>query len=74
VDYGYLTRLSDDAVPTLVERLPALPADARRLLAGELLSRGGDGDWRTWNLSRSRAAGVVDDPVPFLLSHRGARR
>jgi hypothetical protein len=71
VDYSYLTELSDDAVPTLVQRLPALPPEARRLLASELLSRGGDGDWRTWNLSRRRATQVVDENEPALLVHRG---
>jgi Domain of unknown function (DUF4173) len=56
VDVQYLATLSDDAVPTLIERLPSLPPAKRRELASALLSRTtADGDWRSWNVSRSRA-------------------
>jgi Domain of unknown function (DUF4153) len=59
VDVDYLTRLSDDAVPTLVARLHDLPANEQPLLAGVLLTRYSSGDWRSWNLSRSRAERAV---------------
>jgi hypothetical protein len=60
VDVAYLGRLSDDAVPTLVERIRALPSAQRALLAHELLHRdGAGGDWRSWNVSRSRAAEAI---------------
>ena len=39
VDTAYLARLSDDAVPTLVSRLPSLRPDLRADLARRLLAR-----------------------------------
>jgi hypothetical protein len=60
VDVGYLAGLSDDAVPTLVARLHTLPPAKQRRLAASLLGRGfGGGDWREWNLARSRARHAV---------------
>jgi hypothetical protein len=57
VDVSYLAGLSDDAVPTLVSRIRELPYSQRVLLADELLRRDSSRrDWRSWNLSRSRAA------------------
>jgi hypothetical protein len=57
VDVSYLAGLSDDAVPTLVSRIRELPSTQRALLARELLDRDvAVGDWRSWNVSRSRAA------------------
>jgi hypothetical protein len=55
VDVRYLAGLGDDAVPTLVARLSYLPPEDRPYLASSLLSRHDAGDWRAWNLSRSRA-------------------
>jgi hypothetical protein len=61
VDVGYLADLSDDAVPALVAGLDRLTPEQRRFLAAELARRGtAAGDWRSWNLSRSRAAAVLD--------------
>jgi hypothetical protein len=61
VDVGYLGGLSDDAVPTLVARLSSLPQPLRAELEAELdehpARRGG---WRTWNLSRARAAAALE--------------
>ena len=62
VEYGtaYLARLSDDAVPTLVSRLPALRPDRRADLARRLLTRSEDGGGLlAWNASRSRARSVL---------------
>jgi len=60
VDVGYLAGLSDDAVPTVVARLPNLPAEQRPFLASALLDRyEGGADWRSWNISRARADRVV---------------
>jgi hypothetical protein len=60
VDVGYLAGLSDDAVPTLVRGLQRLPAEQRSFLARALLDRAvGGRDWRSWNLSRERAARVL---------------
>jgi hypothetical protein len=61
LDVRYVTRLSADAVPTLVGRLDRIDPAARRVLARELLRRWeqGGGEWRTWSLARSRAERVV---------------
>jgi hypothetical protein len=56
VDVPYLAGLSDDAVPTLVSRISSLPAAQQTELARELLRPdAAGGDWRSWNVSRSRA-------------------
>ncbi len=59
VDVRYLGGLSDDAVPTLVASLSDLPPAQRPQLASRLLSRYSAGDWRSWNLSRSRAESAI---------------
>lgn len=73
-DGGYLRTLSADAVPTLIERLPMLPAAERCRVEARLHERWrGEraGGWRTWNLADSRArrmvralAGPGDCPIP----------
>jgi uncharacterized protein DUF4153 len=61
VDIAYLGHLSDDAVPTLVDRLPTLRPEPRRELTFWLLRRGrGDGGLLGWNASRSRAHALLD--------------
>jgi Domain of unknown function (DUF4173) len=56
VDIPYVAGLSDDAVPAMLEKLPSLRRDLRRALALELLRRSpAGGDWRSFNLARSRA-------------------
>jgi hypothetical protein len=56
VDASYLAGLSDDAIPTLVGRISRLPVQQRSQLARALLAREpAAGDWRAWNVSRSRA-------------------
>jgi hypothetical protein len=65
VDVAYLAQLGDDAVPTLVARLPHLDPSLRRPLVLALLRRHESGDWRSWNLSRSRArAGLANLAQP----------
>ncbi len=60
VDANYLAGLSDDAVPTLVERLPSLPPGLRAQIARQLANRPARGGaWRTWNLSRTHAADAL---------------
>jgi hypothetical protein len=62
LDVPYLTRLSDDATPALVDALPSLDPELRAQLESELASRrDADRDWRTWNWSRSRAQAALDD-------------
>jgi hypothetical protein len=60
VDVSYLAGLSDDAVPTLLSRISSLPAVQQTELARELLRRDvAAGDWRSWNVSRARAADAL---------------
>jgi Domain of unknown function (DUF4173) len=59
VDAGYLARLSDDATPMLLRALPSLPRPEQRRLAAALLARTESGDWRAWNLDRSRASAAI---------------
>lgn len=60
VDPVYLATLSDDAVPTLVRRLSALPEPARRSVARTLLARRFDDDPLGWNRSRALATAAVE--------------
>jgi hypothetical protein len=60
VDAAYLGRLSDDAVPTLLRRLPSLGPNLRRPIASELLRRSENTDGLLgWNASRSRARSLL---------------
>ena len=60
IDASYLARLSDDAVPTLVSRLPSLRADLRADLARRLIARDeAGGGVLAWNASRSHAQSVL---------------
>jgi hypothetical protein len=70
VDAAYVAGLSDDAVPTLLERLPALRPDLRRAIAVELLHRSREnGDWRSLNLARSHAAELLRQHRQELLRY-----
>lgn len=59
IDVLYLSNLSADAAPTLVEALPTLPEPERALLAGALACKrrelGPSGPWPTWSLDIARA-------------------
>ena len=67
LDACYLSRLSADAAPALVEVLPELKAEDRGLLASGLLRRWSPGgDWRTWNWSRARARSAVAEREAML--------
>jgi hypothetical protein len=64
-DVHYLASLSADAVPVIVRALPAMDERERRTVESELhdsdrwsLDRT---DWRTWNLSRSRARHLIEN-------------
>jgi hypothetical protein len=60
IDVAYVGGLSDDAVPALLEGLPRLRPDPRRAIAAELLRRGEkSGDWRSFNLARSKASSLL---------------
>ena len=59
-DTAYVLHLGADAVPTLLDRLPRLPAGQRRRVAAALLRRdfrdGGVG----WNAARAHAAALIE--------------
>jgi hypothetical protein len=63
-DAYYLTGLSADAVPVMIEALPAMEEADRRIVEEDLesFSRWSreSRDWRTWNLGRSRALALVE--------------
>jgi hypothetical protein len=59
-DVSYLAALSDDALPTLLARLPQLDPRLRRPLARALLARSSAHESPlSWNLSRSRGASLL---------------
>lgn len=67
-DALYAASLSGDAVPALLRRLDAVPADGRCAVATRLLGdwSGRDEDWRAWSLGRSRAVAAVRARSPAL--------
>jgi hypothetical protein len=70
VDVAYLASLGNDAVPTLVRRLPALPAALREPLALALVQRGAaKPDPLAWNASRSRARALLAEHRAELLRY-----
>jgi hypothetical protein len=61
-DVAYATTLSADAVPVLLDALPALPADVQCPLAQHMLRRWGperERSLRSWSWSASRASDAV---------------
>ncbi|HZG43653.1 MAG TPA: DUF4173 domain-containing protein [Longimicrobium sp.] len=60
-DAIYAARLSADAVPPLLAALRAVDDSPTRCHAAERLLRRweGEGDWRSWSLSRGRASAAV---------------
>jgi hypothetical protein len=67
LDTTYLSRLSADAIPAIVAAWPALAEEERCALWRGPLRRWSETpeeDWRTWNLSRRRAAGAATLPDP----------
>jgi hypothetical protein len=71
-DAAYAASLSADAVPTLIEALDDLAPEDRCVAAARVLerwTRPDESDWRSWNLSRSKAMAVVDENAQRLRSH-----
>lgn len=67
-DPYYLTSLSTDATPVLVEALPERDPENARILRKELKFMAQeleDSDWRSWNLSRRRAADLFENSGDF---------
>jgi hypothetical protein len=68
-DAYYLTLLSADAAPVLVESLPRMSEADRQTVEENLRARWANAeatDWRTWNLSRSRARYLVEARISTL--------
>ncbi|MBC8063186.1 MAG: DUF4173 domain-containing protein [Chlorobia bacterium] len=66
IDWGYLTQLSNDAVPTLIESWDRIPMEHRSVLADQLLDQHSDrADWRSQTFSsqeaRQRISGREDE-------------
>ena len=62
-DAAYASALSTDAVPALVDALPAMNHYNQCVVTTSLLRRFdelGQADWRTWNLSRARARNAIE--------------
>jgi hypothetical protein len=73
-DVAYATRLSGDAVPVLIDALPALPPDAQCPLARHLLRRwppDRDRPIRVWSWSAERASDLVREHEARLRSMVG---
>jgi hypothetical protein len=71
VDPRYLTTLSADATPEIIAGIPRLPAHEGALISSELIRRsaGKDApDWRTWNLSRTRASAGIQEHLDSLVT------
>ena len=68
VDPAYLASLSDDAVPTLIARLPSLSPAAQTQIARALLARRFATDPVGWNVARATAREAVARARPELSS------
>lgn len=67
-DAGYAISLGAEAVPILLDALPQMNPNDRRLVSNALLRRwtSANNGWRTWNWSRHRAAREVAKYAPML--------
>lgn len=68
-DAYYAASLSADAMPALMQSLPALKAQDQRIIADRILNKWSldeSTDWRTWNWSRSQASKVLQDNFEVL--------
>jgi hypothetical protein len=73
-DVAYATSLSADAVPVLIDALPALPRDVQCPLARHVLRRwppARDRSIRSWNWSAARASDAVREHEARLPSMVG---
>jgi hypothetical protein len=64
LDARYIRTLSADAVPRLVNSLSSIPEPERGKVAARLLKIRDhleEDDWRTWNISRSRALSLLEE-------------
>jgi hypothetical protein len=74
-DVRYVTSLSADAVPALIEALPTLSDGQRRPVAQAVLARWSPPparDWRTWNWGREQAWAAVEANKEMLRQMAGS--
>ena len=72
-DAAYLSSLSSDAVPELLQGLDGPPSEARCLVSRRLLHAWGlhqSVDWRSWNWSLMQARRAVEQNAPLLWAAR----
>jgi len=69
-DAVYNSRLSDDAIPVLIDTLERLSPDAQRRVARRLadryISSKCEGDLRSWNLSRRRTQELLSSNIDLI--------
>jgi hypothetical protein len=74
-DAHYNADLSDDAMPVLLESLPAMNEEDRcqtiSRLYGRLVQSRNEGDIRSWNSSRERSYGLLESNSGLLLNGPG---
>jgi hypothetical protein len=75
LDASYVTHLSEDAIPALLASFDTLGPDQRSSIATRWLRHtvGLRPDWRTWNVSRSRARALVLSQRQKLEPYRARR-
>ena len=69
IDTAYLTYLSADAVPALLDALPTMEPEIQAAMAQQLIARWhqpASPDWRTWSRARATAWHAVEDRITIL--------
>ena len=79
IDTAYLTHLSADAVPALLDALPVMEPEIQAAMARQLIDRWhrpASADWRTWSRARAQAWHAVEDSIEVLhqFSHNAEAR
>ncbi len=74
-DASYNSNLSDDALPSLMENLPAFDFQQRKIvrhnLARRFCEKQSEKDFRSWNLSRWVAENASEENKNFLIAYSG---
>ena len=70
IDADYITSLSADSIPALIEAMPNISEPARQKAATKVIhnwSEQGDPGWRSWNWARSHARQLASENQEMLL-------
>lgn len=79
IDIGYLSRLSDDAIPDIIESLDQLDESSKKSLVYELSQRAKKNSspslssWQSLNLSRLRAKKLLNTKIGDLRQYQNSR-